>query len=346
MQAANVHEDIWRRWEPAPFHPAPWLPGAHAQTIGGRLLRRPDPPEFVRERLRTPDGDFVDLDVPDLGGADGPVVLLLHGLEGSARRGYAILTYRALAAHGLRAVGLNFRSCSGEPNLTERFYHSGETEDLRFVLRALEERLGLRAAAAIGFSLGGNVLLKFLAEEGDAAPLRAAVAVSVPYDLGAGADALDGTRMGRFYTGVFLKSLLAKAEAKAHRIEGRIDFDRLRGARSFRTFDDTVTAPLHGFAGADDYYRRSSSGPLLDRIRRPALLLHAADDPFLPPRALPHAAIDANPYLHLELTRRGGHVGFIGGLPWRPDFWAEREASRFLALALGTESLDTFAAPA
>jgi hypothetical protein len=319
---------------PRPFRPAWWLPGAHAQTIAGRLLRRSRPPVFRRERIETPDGDFLDLDWVPSDRRDAPLVLLLHGLEGSARRGYAINTYSALAARGLRAVGLNFRSCGGEPNLTARFYHSGETDDLRVVLDALAQRFGQQVAAAIGFSLGGNVLLKYLAEEGAGARLRAAVAVSVPYDLAAGADALDATRMGRFYTGHFLASLISKLEAKSSLLDARIDLERIRRARSFREFDDAATAPLHGFTGADDYYSRSSSGPLLDRVRVPTLLIHSADDPFLPPAALPRAAIERNPCLRVVLTGRGGHVGFIAGSPWRPLFWVEQEAARYLGEAL------------
>lgn len=320
-------------FEPRPFRPAAWLPGPHAQTIAGRLLRRPRPPAFRRERVETPDGDFIDLDfVP--GPAGAPLVLLLHGLEGSARRGYAILTYRALAARGLRAVGLNFRGCGGEPNRAARFYHSGETGDLRFVLKVLRDRFAAPASAAVGFSLGGNVLLKYLGEEGEAAGLRAAVAVSVPYDLSAGADALDATPMGRFYTGLFLRSLIAKAEAKAVLLDGAVDLDRVRRARSFRAFDDAATAPLHGFAGADDYYCRSSSAGFLPRIRTPTLLLHADDDPFLPGTALPRDAIAANPCLSAVVTQAGGHVGFIAGPPWRPEFWAESEIARFLAAQL------------
>ena len=325
-----------REFSPRPFQPAWWLPGAHAQTIAGRLLRRPHPPVFRRQRLETPDGDFLDLDWVPAEDRDAPLVLLLHGLEGSARRGYAINTYRALAANGLRAVGLNFRSCGGEPNRTARFYHSGETGDLRVAIDALEQRFDQDVSAAIGFSLGGNVLLKYLAEEGDAARLRAAVAVSVPYDLAAGADALDGTRMGRFYTSHFLASLVEKMEAKSALLNTRIDLERIRRARSFREFDDAATAPLHGFAGAEDYYSRSSSGPLLDRVRVPTLLIHAADDPFLPPSAIPNEAIDRNECLRAVLTRRGGHVGFIAGSPRRPAFWVEQEAARFFGIALGT----------
>jgi predicted alpha/beta-fold hydrolase len=319
------------------FRPAWWLPGPHAQTIAGRLLRRPRPPAFRRERVETPDGDFVDLDFPLHVEARAPLVLVLHGLEGSARRGYAVLTYRALAAHGLRAVGLNFRGCSGEPNRTARLYHSGETEDLRHVLGVIDQR-GVRVVAAIGYSLGGNVLLKYLAEEGEAARLRAAVAVSVPYDLGAGADALDATAMGRFYTRVFLKTLRAKMEAMSSLLDGQLDVERVRRARSFRAFDDAATAPLHGFAGAEDYYRRSSSGTLLHRVRVPTLLLQSADDPFLSRAAWPAGGISNNPFLRAVLTRAGGHVGFIAGPPWRPHFWAETEAARFLAAMLRTSA--------
>jgi predicted alpha/beta-fold hydrolase len=328
-----------REFTPRLFRPAWWLPGAHAQTIAGRVLRRPHPPVFRRERIETPDGDFLDLDWVPAQNREAPLVLLLHGLEGSARRGYAINTYSALAANGLRAVGLNFRSCGGEPNLTARFYHSGETGDLRVAIDLLEQRFGQHVAAAIGFSLGGNVLLKYLAEEGADARLGAAVAVSVPYDLAAGADALDATPMGRLYTSHFLASLVEKMESKSALLGSHIDLERIRRARSFREFDDAATAPLHGFAGAEDYYSRSSSGPLLDRIRVATLLIHAADDPFLPPSAIPHGAIDRNDCLRVVLTRRGGHVGFIAGSLLRPAFWAEAEAARFLGQALGTRAL-------
>lgn len=325
------------------FRPAVWLPGPHAQTIAGRLLRRPTPPPFLRERLDTPDGDFLDIDFPpEPPGTsdDSPLVLLLHGLEGSARRGYAINVYRALAAHGIRAAGLNFRSCSGEPNRTPRFYHSGDTEDIRFVLDFLRDRFPRAPLGTIGFSLGGNALLKFLGEEGEAAQpkVACAVAVSVPYDLRAGADQLDATRMGRFYTGVFLKSLLQKADAKAALLVDRCDVERLRAARSFRDFDDAVTAPLHGFDGAEDYYRRSSSHQFLPAIRVPTLLLHAADDPFLPGRHFPRQPVASNPYLTALVTARGGHVGFIGGTPWRPRFWAEETAAAWIAEQLSRDS--------
>lgn len=320
-----------------PFRAAWWLPGAHAQTLAGRLLRPLDLLPLERKRIETPDGDFVDLDFapePAVAARGRPVVLVLHGLEGSARRGYAYTTYRELARAGIRGVGLNFRSCSGEPNRLPRFYHSGDTEDLRHVVSMLRERFGSRPLAAIGFSLGGNALLKFLGEEGEAAPLAAAVAISVPYDLDAGERHLDADPVSRVYVRHFLRSLRQKAMLKEIELRQRCDYDAVQRARSFREFDDAATAPLHGFVSASDYYARSSSRPFLDRVRIPTLLIHALDDPFLPPDALPHDAVRENPLLETAWTSRGGHVGFIGGSPRRPDFWAERQAARYLALRL------------
>lgn len=325
-----------RRFRPEPFQAPAWLRGAHAQTIFGRLLRREPPLPFRRERLDTPDGDFVDVDFPELGvGEDAPLVLLLHGLEGFARRGYALNVYRELAARGVAAAGLNFRSCSGELNRTARFYHSGDTGDIRHVLAWLRGRWPRRRFAAIGFSLGGNALLKYLGEEGERSLVSAAVAVSVPYDLAAGARLLEQTRMGRWYTGMFIKTLLEKAEGKLELLEAAgIELERLRRARTFYEFDDAATAPLHGFAGADDYYARSSSAAFVAHIRVPTLLLQADDDPFLPRDAFPWEAVRLNAHVRAEMTRGGGHVGFVGGSPWRPVFWAEREAARFLAREL------------
>ena len=318
------------------FEAAWWLPSPHGQTIGGRLLRRMRPPVFRRERLDTPDGDFLDLDIPPEPAAHSPVVVLFHGLEGSARRGYAINTYRELFQHGIAAIGVNFRSCSGELNRTARFYHSGETGDIRFVVEHVRAKYPGRALGAIGFSLGGNALLKYLGEEGSRAAIDCAVAVSVPYDLGAGARLLDASFMGRFYSRIFIKSLILKAEAKASLLADQCELERVRRARSFWEFDDAATAPLHGFAGADDYYQRSSSAQFVQHIRRPTLLLHAEDDPFVPIAALPHDAIAANPCVTAAVSKKGGHVGFIGGTPWKPVFWCEREAARFFATAWGT----------
>jgi predicted alpha/beta-fold hydrolase len=203
------------------------------------------------------------------------------------------------------------------------------------VVQLLQERFPRAAIGAIGFSLGGNALLKYLGEEGDATRLRCAVAVSVPFDLGAGADHLDASLMGRFYTRLFVKALVQKSLSKRELIAESCDFERGLRAQSFREFDDAITAPLHGFAHADDYYERSSSAQFLPRIRVPALLIHSEDDPFLPRAAIPYSNIAANPLLQAIITKTGGHVGFIEGSPVKPRFWAEQTAARFLAESLG-----------
>ncbi|HEY0674119.1 MAG TPA: alpha/beta fold hydrolase [Longimicrobiales bacterium] len=318
-----------------PIFKAPWwLRSPHAQTIGARLLRRRKPNGIRRERVDTPDGDFLDLDFAGDFSDPQAIVLLQHGLEGSALRGYALNVYHELNAYGIPAVGLNFRSCSGELNRAQRLYHSGETEDTRFVVALLHERYPRAAIGAIGFSLGGNALLKYLGEEGAATRLQCAVAVSVPYDLGAGADYLEESVMGRFYTRLFVKALVQKSRNKGELIASSCDFERGLRAQTFREFDDAITAPLHGFAHADDYYERSSSAQFLPHIHIPTLLLHAEDDPFLPATSIPYSNIAGNRKLRAIFTKTGGHVGFIHGSPLKPRFWAEETAARFLAECL------------
>lgn len=322
-----------RGFRPRPFEPAPWLRGGHLQTLGGKLLRPSEAPPVDRVRLDTPDGDFLDLDLGPDPGADRPVVLILHGLEGSSRRAYVRQASRSLLRRGMRPVGMNFRGCGGEPNRRARFYHSGETGDVRHVLDWLRERFPGRRVGSIGFSLGGNVLLKYLGEEASdgAAAVDAAVTVSVPFDLAAGAERLEEGPMGRLYTHYFLRMLREKLRQKASLVSAEIDVEEALEAATLRSFDDAATAPLHGFEDASDYYRRSSSARFLHRVRTPTLLLQSRDDPFLPPSALPLDAIESNPSLTSGLTRKGGHVGFVEGSPWAPRFWAEEQASRFLA---------------
>jgi len=317
--------------EPMPrFRPAWWLPGPHAQTVGARALRPKGGLDLRRERWDTPDGDFLDLDFLDIPEAPARV-LLLHGLEGSARSGYSFQLYRQLALRGLACVGLNFRSCSGELNRGLRLYHSGETSDLALVVDRLRDRAPGQSLGVVGVSLGANVLLKFLAERGDRSGLQAAAAWSVPFDLAAGADFME-KGFARLYVRKLLRSLASKVVRRAEELGERIDVDVALRARTFREFDDAATAPLHGFDGADDYYRRSSSGPLLDQVRTPTLVLHSRDDPFLPAAAIPEAALAANPAITAVLTNSGGHVGFVAGaLPWRPQFWAEKRLATWLA---------------
>jgi len=320
------------------FRPVWWLRGAHAQTLGGKFMRRDPGIALRRERWETPDGDFLDLDFPEGGAAPAagaPVVVVLHGLEGSAGRRYMLWTYRELLGRGLVPVGLNFRSCSGEPNRTVRFYHSGETTDLAWVVERLAARWPGVRLGAVGYSLGGNVLLRYLGERGAGAGVAAAVAVSVPFDLSAGAARLDRGFMSRVYTTYFMRSLRRKARLKEALLRGACDYEAVVRARTLREFDDAATAPLHGFADAEDYYRRCSSATVLERIRVPTLVLQAEDDPFLPREALPVRALAENPWIVAGVVARGGHVGFIERRrPGTGRFWAEREAARFLATVL------------
>jgi predicted alpha/beta-fold hydrolase len=327
-------------WEGG-FVPAWWLPGPQLQTVGARLTRSHGGVRLERERVVTPDGDFLDLDWARTAAdprAGRPLAIVLHGLEGSARSGYALETYRQLDRRGVAAVGLNFRSCSGELNRAPRLYHSGDTGDLRHVVRLLARRFPRRSLAAVGFSLGGNVLLKSLGEEGQGGGgLVAAAAVSVPYDLAAGA-AHTEHGLVRVYVWWLLRSLKRKLRARAAAFRDLVNLRAALAARTFREFDDAGTAPLHGFADADDYYRRSSSAPYLGSIRVPTLLVHAADDPFLPAAAVPRDAVAGNSMLDARFTERGGHVGFVDGAPWRPRFWAECSVAEHVARAVGRAS--------
>lgn len=323
-----------------PFRPAWWLPGAHGQTIGGRALRRVRGPSWTRERFPTPDGDFLDVDFsePLSGGSrdSSPIVLLLHGLEGSSESGYMVEAARSCGRYGLRAAALNFRGRSGAPNRRPRAYHAGETGDLGFIMTALHERAPNAPLAAIGFSLGGNVLLKYLGESGagSGSPLAAAAGISVPFDLAAATARME-RGMGVLYARFFLRSLREGVRAKAR--EGELVYDAAAAleARTLRDFDEIVTAPLHGFRNAADYYERCSSLPFLSTIRIPTLLLQAKDDPFHPVSPEENNAVRGNPWLHAGFVERGGHVGFVGGVtPLSPFFWAEAEAVRFVATQL------------
>lgn len=311
------------------YVPPRWLPGGHAQTIWpisirGRL------PDYQRERWITPDGDFIDLDwvKPTVEAAQVPTVCLFHGLEGSSHSHYARHLMRLVGDRGWRGVVVHFRGCSGEPNQLPRAYHSGDSAEIDWILRRLA---GARTAPllAVGVSLGGNALLKWLAEQGEAAGrvICAAAAVSAPHDLAAASQAL-ATGVNRIYTRHFLETLIPRAFEKAARFPGALKISRLHGISTLAEYDDCVTAPLHGFSSAVDYYARSSAKPLLMSIRTPVLVLNAANDPFLPVQFLPSAAQVADS-VQLEIHRHGGHVGFVtGALPGRLD-WLPRRVLRW-----------------
>jgi predicted alpha/beta-fold hydrolase len=297
----------------------------------GPLLRRRDV-RRRRERFETADGDFVDVDwLHAPAAARAPILLVLHGLEGSARSHYALGLLAAAAQRGWRAAILNFRSCSGEPNRLPRFYHSGDTADLDHVVRLITAREPGARVGAVGVSLGGNVLLKWLGEQREAAPAQVvgAVGISVPFDLEACARVLDRGVPRALYTSNFMRTLRRKVRAKATRYPGFVDVRAALRARTFAAYDRIVTAPLHGFADERDYWRRSSSGPFLAHIRRPVLLINALDDPFIPVASLPAAAA-LPPGIQTEFTAHGGHAGFLEGLAWRARSWAEARAVDFL----------------
>jgi predicted alpha/beta-fold hydrolase len=313
-----------------PFAPA-WLLGhRHAQTIFPALFRRGGPPALSAECWPVPDGDALDLELlPDRPGRPG--LLVLHGLEGSSRARYVRGLLAAVDRLGWNAAAISFRSCGPTPALGRRLYHSGDTGDLPFVLERLRARWPGVPLGAVGFSMGGNILLKWLGEEGEGARLDAAVAVSVPFDLGGCAAALDGPGFfAAIYRKRFLRTLRRKALALAARFPGSIDLEAVRACRTFARYDELVTAPLFGFASAADYWARCSSAAFLGRIRRPVRIISAEDDPIVPGSTIPREAIAANPHLDGCLLSRGGHVGFVTG-GWRRTYAVDALALEFLA---------------
>jgi len=305
---------------PLRYQAPPWLPGAHAQTLWP-LLRRQPLPRYRRERWETPDGDFIDLDWIDAP-AQAPLLVLFHGLEGSSSSHYARALLSAAGGRGWRGVAVHFRGCSGEPNRLARAYHSGDSAEIDWILRRLRNGHADVLFAA-GVSLGGNALLKWLGEQGGAARdvVAAAAAISAPLDLAAAAAALS-RGVSRLYARHFLRTLVPKALAKLEHHPGLFRAEDVRAARSLRDFDAVVTAPLHGFRGAADYYARSSAGQYRYGITVQTLLVNALNDPFLPASALPTASALPDS-VTLETPRAGGHAGFVGGafpgqLEWLP----------------------------
>jgi hypothetical protein len=291
-----------------------------------------------RESLATPDGDELIVDHLDAPKATAHFILM-HGLEGSTNSVYMQGMLDAIAKRGQSATAINFRSCARDPrrvsrmlpNRRPRFYHSGETEDFDFVARTIAAcKMGL-PLLAFGASLGGNALLKWLGEHPGQRLIRAAATLSVPYDLAAGAAHLEHG-MGRLYVARFLRTLKKKVvRVKKEFPDTNIDLPAVLRSKTFREFDDAATAPLHGFAGADDYYRRSSSLQYLPHIDTPTLCVSADDDPFLPREALERAVAAASPRVEIRVTRGGGHVGFISGRhPWRAVYWAEEVIADWL----------------
>jgi predicted alpha/beta-fold hydrolase len=312
-----------------PFKPAWWLPGPHLQTLWPNLCRRPIKKlPLEHERFELPDGDFLDLTWIGKN-ASGPLVILLHGLEGSVQSSYAQGMLHAIHQHKWRGVLMHFRGCSGVPNRLPRGYHSGETGDLDTFVKMLRRREPNTPLAAVGYSLGGNVLLKWLGETEENNPLTAAVAVSVPFELHKSADRIQ-QGFSRIYERHFLKHLSNRLSHKFKRQPVSFVMPPLSELKSIWEFDDKVTAPLHGFTSAKDYYSSSSSRQFLSKIKVPTLLLHAKDDPFMTPDAIPDVS-ELSECVKLEVTEKGGHVGFVmGSAPWRVRYWLEERVPLFL----------------
>ncbi len=321
-----------------PFKPAWWLPSPHMQTLWGPMFRHPAPLQRRRERLWLEDGDFLDLDWYGRHAPDTPLVLVLHGLTGSSNSLYVLGLQQALSARGWASVALNWRGCSGEPNLLPRSYHSGVSEDLAETLRHLRAQRPMAPLYAVGYSLGGNVLLKYLGEHGGDSGLQGAVAVSVPFRLDQCADRIS-QGFSRFYQAHFMREMVAYVKSKQRLFAHQGMADRLTileklgpldDLSSFWEFDARITAPLHGFADVQDYYRRASSHYYLDRIQTQTLIVQAVDDPFVSADCLPQAA-QLPACVELELHPGGGHVGFIDGSPRQPGYYLERRIPLWLA---------------
>ncbi len=344
-----------------------WLPGGHLQTLYGALAARYHHISFVRERVTTPDGDFLDLDwagpglfsdkqangtaskpdarlaktaarrwmqdddwasLPD--SADTPALVLFHGLEGSSHSHYAQAITQHFRARGWVVVIAHFRGCSGFPNRMARSYFSGDSDDIRFILDTLRQRVPNARWHAAGVSLGGNAMLKYIGEQGEALSwLAASAAISVPLDLVACGICLSETRLGKhLYSRHFLMTMRNKIMEKAKRFPGNIDALRLSQVKTLREFDDLYTAPMHGYKNALDYWTRASSKPHLKTIVVPTLVLNARNDPFIPEPSLP-GSHDCSAKVILHQPAEGGHVGFVTGAFPGHLGWLPRRMARF-----------------
>jgi len=302
------------------------LRNRHLLTVYPTLFRQIEAAKYRRERVTTPDQDFIDLDFSETG--SDKVVLILHGLEGDSTRKYVLGMVHIFNEAGYDTVSLNFRGCSGEPNKNLRFYHSGETEDLHFAINYLAALNRYRSIHLVGFSLGGNVTLKYLGERNSeaAALVRSAVAVSVPCDLASGAIELEKPH-NRVYMNRFIRNLGGKLKQKAAAFP-EIDLRNYSSIRTFRQFDDKYTAPIHGFENADSYWKICSSKAYLHDIQVPTLLINAQDDPFLGADCYPYEIARDHSYLFFQAPEKGGHVGFVNF--GNKYYWSEKRALAFL----------------
>lgn len=317
--------------DPSSYRAPSWLPGGHAQTIYPALFRRVARMTNRSYRLELADGDFIDLQWA--GRESARLAILSHGLEANSTVGYMQAMAAALIRRGWDVLAWNFRGCGGEPNRLLRMYHSGATEDLHAVISHALEQHPAESIDLIGFSLGGNLTLKYLGERPAALSprLHRVVTFSVPCDLACSSHQLSG-RSNWLYMERFLREMRSKIRAKKQLFPDQLDLTGLRRIRTFQEFDDRYTAPIHGFRDAADYWRRNSCRQFLPKITLPTLLVNAANDPFLGPGCYPVEEAANSPCFHLETPATGGHVGFAA-FGNRGEYWSETRAADFLAQA-------------
>lgn len=310
------------------FKPAWWLPGPHLQTIWAARHFPKTNFKLRRERFELADGDFLDLDWLD-NKPKSPRVLLIHGLTGCLDAPYMHRILQAIKNQGWSAIVLHLRGCSGEPNRLARTYHAGETGDLQTVIAELMRLNKHTPLAVVGYSMGGNMLLKWLGETREHNPLTAAVAVSVPFELDKAAHQL-GRGASRLYQWWLLRNLREFVLMKFKNSSAPFDVNEIYQLRNFWQFDDKITAPLNGFGSAKDYYHQSSSRQFLQFIKKPTLIVHAKDDPFMSKDVIPSQS-ELSKYVNLEITESGGHVGFVSGsIPGKPVYWLEMRIIEYL----------------
>lgn len=311
-----------------------WARNRHVQTIWPRFLQKRQKVAITREKITTPDNDFVDLAWSDKPEKCKGLVVIFHGLEGSINSHYANDVTATLYNQGWQVVLMHFRGCSGEPNLTTRTYHSGDTRDAKFILEHLKQRFSERFMVAVGFSLGGNMLLKLLGENPQQEWIKAACAISAPLKL---AECSTSINQGfskvyqRYLLASMRRTLLLKMKTLDYSNDLHLSEGQVKAINTFREFDDLVTAPLHGYQDAIDYYEKCSGFNFLQAIRTPTLILHAKDDPFMNEKVIPEEQ-DLSRSVTLELSDTGGHVGFMQGTPWKPVIWFHQRLLSWLEL--------------
>jgi predicted alpha/beta-fold hydrolase len=308
-----------------------WLPGGHTQSVFPALFREVELANRpTRERLETVDGDFLDVDwYINQGDIDqAPLLIISHGLEGSSERNYVKGLIRVMLGEGYNILAWNYRSCSGELNRALRFYHSGATDDLDFIIRQAHSR-GANQISLAGFSLGGNLTLKWIGEQGENPPyfIRKAVAFSVPLHLSSSSRKLARWE-NRIYTHRFLQTLLKKVNEKSALYPNDLRADMLKSIKSLRDFDEVITGPLHGFKDAEDYYEQNSSLYFLEKIRIPALIVNAQNDPFLTEECIPFKLAESLDFVYLEAPVVGGHCGFYPQ-NYQGITWSEKRAAEW-----------------